>query len=76
MTDQEMAESAVRGLAKELGAPAVPLELAVELAAFIASRLKGAGFAEAISAGHVAAERVKTGTDAERSRRERMGGPT
>lgn len=72
MTDQEMAESAVRGLAKELGVPAVPLELAVELAAFLALRLKGAGFSEAISAAQGATERVKSGADAERSRRERM----
>lgn len=73
MTEAQMVESAVRGLAKELGVPELPVELAGELVAFLAVRLKGGGFAEAVSAGQAAADRVRTGTDAERSRRERMG---
>lgn len=71
MTDREMAESAVRGLALEFGLQ-LPTDQIVHYAVFLAEKLRGKGWAEAIQAGTDAAAAVRSEADAERSRRERM----
>jgi hypothetical protein len=72
VTEQQVAESAVRGLAKELGVE-LPAEEFVQYAVFLVEKLKGNTWAAAIQAGAEAADRVKTEADAERARRERLG---
>lgn len=71
MTDQETAVSMVRGLGQELGI-AVPAEQAVELGAFLLSKLGGKSWDEARAAGAEAAARIKTEADAETARRQRL----
>lgn len=75
MTEKEMAESMVRGLGKEIGFT-VPAELAVEVGAVLLAKLGGRSWDDAVAAGKAARASIVTETDAERSRRERMGEPT
>lgn len=72
MTDTEITEGAVKLAAKAMGVP-LPVEEIAKFAAFLASKLRGKGWGEAIQAGVDAAAAVKTEADAEASRRARLG---
>lgn len=74
MTDTKLAEASINALLRSLGVTApLPVEEAVQLAAFLVSKLRGASWSDAIAAGVDAQAAIKTEADAEASRRARMG---